>query len=193
MDDAQIERYSRQLVLAEIGPRGQARLLAARVAVTVTGVAGEHIVAYLAGAGVGTLAVASPLAAFIDPAHPDVHVEPITATSAPYDVAVADALGNDPPAARRTFWVAHGRAAETPPCPTCATAVVGDPPLVPPELTAIRDAVVATLVATEAVKALLEIGTPLRGRVVTYDPVSATIVSTAITPTCDSCRAATLA
>ena len=187
MDDAQIERYSRQLVLAEIGPRGQARLLAARVAVTATGAAAEHIVAYLAGAGVGTLAVPRALVPFIDPAHPDVHVELPTATGTPYDVAVIDAFAVAPPTARRIFWVAAGRAAETPPCPACAATALGAPPRVTAELAAICDAVLGTVIATEAVKALLEIGTPLRGHVLTYDPESATLVSTVVAARCESC------
>ena len=37
LDDEQIERYSRQLILAEVGPRGQERLGAARVAVVGDG------------------------------------------------------------------------------------------------------------------------------------------------------------
>lgn len=57
LDDLQIERYSRQLVLPEIGPRGQATLAAARVTIATTGAAAERVVAYLAAAGVGTLAL----------------------------------------------------------------------------------------------------------------------------------------
>ena len=55
LHDEQIERYSRQLILAEVGPRGQEKLGAARVAVVGTDVAAERVVAYLAAAGVGTL------------------------------------------------------------------------------------------------------------------------------------------
>lgn len=132
MDDAQVERYSRQIVLAEIGPRGQARLLGSRVAVTATGPAAEHVVAYLAGAGVGTLVVPRALVPFIDPAHPDVRIVSLDSASTPHDVAIVDTFADDPPAARRTFWVADGRAAETPPCPTCATAALGEPPEAPP-------------------------------------------------------------
>lgn len=41
LSDAQIERYSRQILLPEVGGRGQERLLAARVRVDGTGAAAE--------------------------------------------------------------------------------------------------------------------------------------------------------
>ena len=57
LSDSQIDRYSRQIVLAEIGGRGQERLL--RSAVTVRGGADAALVcaSYLAGAGVGVVAL----------------------------------------------------------------------------------------------------------------------------------------
>ena len=54
----QIERYSRQLIIDEIGAGGQDKLLAARVLVVGTGGLGSPILYYLAAAGVGTLGVA---------------------------------------------------------------------------------------------------------------------------------------
>ena len=51
LDDERIERYSRQLILAEIGPHGQERLLAARVAVVGGDAAAARLIAYLAAAG----------------------------------------------------------------------------------------------------------------------------------------------
>ena len=51
LTDAQVERYSRQIILPEVGARGQERLLAARVAVHGDGAAAATATTLLAGAG----------------------------------------------------------------------------------------------------------------------------------------------
>ena len=54
----QLDRYSRQVIMDEVGPAGQAALLDAAVLVVGAGGLGSPVIQYLAAAGVGTLGVA---------------------------------------------------------------------------------------------------------------------------------------
>jgi len=198
LTDDQIERYSRQLILPEIGPGGQERLGAARVAVVGEGVAAERVVACLAAAGVGWIAAAPALHGACDPAQPDLCLVPLqTGGNTAVDVAIVVAcdIATVTADAERwreragaTLWIAEGLAGALPACPRCAATALAMAPV--PGDAPVRDALLGTIVATEAVKTLLAIGTPIAGRVVRYDTEEAAITIVSVAPSCPNCTRA---
>ncbi len=58
LTDSQIDRYSRQILLKEVGGKGQEKLLQGRVLIIGAGGLGSPIALYLAAAGVGTIGIA---------------------------------------------------------------------------------------------------------------------------------------
>ncbi len=57
LSEEQIERYSRQIILPNIGGRGQEKILNAKVLIIGTGGLGSPIALYLASAGVGKIGI----------------------------------------------------------------------------------------------------------------------------------------
>jgi len=60
LSDHEIERHARQLVLRDIGPKGQKRLKSAHVAIVGAGGIGNPLALYLGCAGVGALTLYDP-------------------------------------------------------------------------------------------------------------------------------------
>lgn len=57
LDDSEVERFGRHLLLKDIGVKGQKRIKAARVVVAGAGALGSPVILYLAAAGVGSIKV----------------------------------------------------------------------------------------------------------------------------------------
>ncbi len=87
LTDAQIDRYSRQIILPEVGGIGQERLLAARVTLMAEIEDLTPALNYLVGAGVGTIHLDCPAGAdavgrvitAMSELNPEVRVEPLPA------------------------------------------------------------------------------------------------------------------
>ncbi|MEK9553817.1 MAG: HesA/MoeB/ThiF family protein, partial [Alphaproteobacteria bacterium] len=57
LNDADLERYARQVIMPDVGEEGQERLLASRMLVIGAGGLGSPVVFYLAAAGVGHITI----------------------------------------------------------------------------------------------------------------------------------------
>ena len=57
LDDSEIDRFNKHLLLREIGVKGQKRIKASRVVVIGAGALGSPVIQYLAAAGVGTIKI----------------------------------------------------------------------------------------------------------------------------------------
>ncbi|MBF0160863.1 MAG: ThiF family adenylyltransferase [Magnetococcales bacterium] len=92
MDGAWLERYSRQLLLKEVGGEGQLRLQRATVGVIGAAAMGSPLILYLAAAGIGHLVVldsqrAAPLCAAVQALNPWVKTTALCAPAFPEQMA----------------------------------------------------------------------------------------------------------
>jgi molybdopterin/thiamine biosynthesis adenylyltransferase len=198
LTDAQVERYSRQIILPEVGARGQARLLASRVVVAGAGAAAVTAVTLLGRAGVGVLDVSVDLPALPEPS-PDCRLgrgpAPVETADVVMDLSGDPAaLGRRAQAAGRPFVVGTLRGARVTvgtlvgrPCVACLppreVAVAADPgPLAGPAALAL-----GALAATEVLRLLLL--ADARGRVTTValDTGACDAIEPACTAGCPLC------
>lgn len=179
LTNSQIDRYSRQIIVPKIGGVGQERLLASRLMIVggVTGV--EPALAYLVGAGVGTIflrvpagdsAAFAPVIAAMRDLNSDVTIQVVSDTPDQVDVVLALASNSDALEDVRGFcsmrWNApmvfarldsQAKVAvlpSRPPCPLCA-----DDDLLVPFTRHGENAnrgFVAMVAAVEALKALVQ-------------------------------------
>jgi molybdopterin/thiamine biosynthesis adenylyltransferase len=218
LSDEQIERYSRHIILPQMGARGQQRLLAAAVAVVGDGTASTTAGLYLAAAGVGKLSITQSNDTLRDLAtlNPDCHIThlppslistPVTGLVRAHDVII-DASGSDPVSAafnracvelgKPLVW---GRAANyggqvtvvagpgrTRPCLACLKVESVLPG--GDQLAMLAAWFVGTLQATEAIKLVLGVGDTLGGRMVVYDLLEGAVrqIEVARDPACTVCR-----
>ncbi len=159
LTDDQIERFSRHILLPEVGGKGEERLLASSVVVSGDGAAAECCAAYLAAAGVGRVVWngdAAPL--FLE--------DRAQRGDGPFELAVE--LGARGPEALQ--FVRAGLSGETGtlargPCRDCLELAVPMAPFTErPEL----GAVAGSLAATESLLALVRVE-GLGGRVLALD------------------------
>ena len=177
LTNSQIDRYSRQIIVPKVGGVGQERLLASRLMI-VGGVGGiEPVLAYLVGAGVGTIflrvpagdtaAFASVTAAMRD-LNPDVTIQVASETPDHVDLVLALASNSDALENVRGFCTMRWNAPmvfarldsqakvavlpSRPPCPVCADGDL----LAPFEKRGENAGFVAMVAAVEALKMLVQ-------------------------------------
>lgn len=150
LTDAQIDRYSRQIIVPHVGGRGQERVIGARIIVAGDAPDIEAPLAYLVGAGVGTIFLSagrsdsglSESIARMRRLNPEVTVATLPDSAAKLDLAlivigsaeavrIAEAVVDR--AAASAFVIARldapGKIAVLPsrsPCPRCADAALHD-------------------------------------------------------------------
>jgi hypothetical protein len=201
LSDAQIERYSRQILLPEIGGRGQEHLLGARIALAGSGPAAVAAATLLGRAGIGALDLSGD-APDLNELSPDCRVERhLRLDDAPApDVSIAfahDPLGHAERVARRgpfllgtlvgtraSLLTLVGR-----PCIRCApVGIIRPAPSIDGGALASSAALaLGALAATEALRVLLRL--PRHGRHIVMDLTTGDLESREVEPiaSCAAC------
>jgi ThiF family protein len=198
LTDPQIERYSRQILLREVGARGQTRLLAARVALAGSGRAAAAAALLIGRAGVGALDLADDV-----PPLPELSPEcrarrwsDLAAAPLP-DLTVDLAEGRAARAGRPAVLGAHdGRRVRVlalggRPCAACVDPThrpCADAPAANP-LTAPVESALGALVAAEALRLLLGPASGGRASTLALDGGVPDVSEIAPSAGCPACRA----
>jgi adenylyltransferase/sulfurtransferase len=103
LTDLQIDRYSRQIILPEVGGLGQERLLSAGITLLSEFADLKPALEYLAGAGIGTIRLDCPagaeeiagVAGAIAELNPEVRVEPTPLGAAPTEPAPVECVRDE--------------------------------------------------------------------------------------------------
>lgn len=212
LSDAQIERFSRQIVLPQIGGRGQQRLLAATVAIGGAGEVAAIAARYLAGAGIGHLvlhgAARADLRAALTALDPELRVtlSDLALGGMAAEVLVAGDLSLaelDCAAAAEQPLVAGGSSGGVGwlvvapvggACASCAARAARQIPPGPPfskgGLMSPTSGVVASLIAVEVIKVLLALRRETERTWLQFDAATSTLVSHPIATAADCPRCA---
>ena len=205
LTDGQIERYSRQIILPEVGGRGQERLLAARLAVIAEIEDLTPALNYLAGAGIGSICLDTPagekferIESEIRELNPEVRVAMATTESASAQtllilagtdrVVAAARRINQGPAYQRVILARLderyliGILGSRSPCLACAHQSL----LAPIGKRGDFAGLVAMVAATETIKSLLEAG-PQSPRLIEFTGHESRARTLQAAPGCTTC------
>lgn len=219
LSDLQIERYSRQIILPEVGARGQERLLKSTIALVVAEPAQSYAVSYLAAAGIGRLCVCTDATegwvGDVAPLNPDSRIEAhrppksyddwiaavqpavvlLEATGEARDAAVNSAcmragvplLWGRTAGAAADLALFDGTAACG--CLACTDCSDDAAPAQSTALDALAASILASLLATEALKLALKGTSSLLGHGLRIDAASSSIEPFSLdgNPTCPVC------
>jgi len=214
LSETQIERYSRQIILPQVGGRGQTRLLSGVLTIWGSGDLAATAGRYLAAAGVGYLRVSSSTAALIDGVNPDCHVVALEADARAQTVDGAAAVlcaGADRATCARIGaacvaagvpWMV-GDATGTvgwmyscdgvdASCYGCVAQAVGHAGRGCGPLEQVTAGFIGTLLATEAMKVMLNLRSATVGRRIVFDAPSGDVRDAPVLkdPCCTVCGSA---
>jgi len=217
LSETQIERYSRQIILPEIGGSGQARLLAASCAVWGVGDLARTAALYVAAAGVGALQLVPELLAETQGLNPDCQLSELPVARLSVDAVAAIrgtdvilAAGAGEPTCRllnaaclaqgtpllwgeatnRMGWcmvLAHPGLASA--CYECRPHVRVSTEDADAALPGVPGAFIGALLATEAIKMILGVGTVAADRMLVYEALEQSVRAVPLerNRTCSAC------